>query len=230
MRHAMKYMFVPATALATAVVVLSGPSPTAGVEAGQAGGAAKKPDPVVVTNDATKSVPVSVQGTPTVAISGEPTVNISGTPTVNANVSGSVGITGTPTVSVTGLTAIQDLTDGTKEAFSMNAFPSILAGEFNDLEIASPPVPPGKRFVIEHVTVQMNVGSGAIASISVAGAASGNTWFHTLVLRSLNPFASQTVKFYSDGGWDVSCSITRSPNTENASGHCMFSGYLVNRP
>ena len=237
-RHALRNMFVSATALATAVVLLSSPWAMAGVEAGQSGSDSKKPAPgaapVVVTNDATHSVPVTLEGTPTVTLSGTPTVTIagtpivalSGTPTVNANVSGNVGLTGTPAVTVSGVLTIQDLTDGMKELFSMQGSAGMADGEFNKLVFASPPVPAGKRFVIEHVSSEMLLSSGT-GSLNIA--ASGS-WYHDLALRSPQPFVSQMVKFYVDGGQNLSCGYGRTSSVGGVGGFCSFSGYLVNLP
>jgi hypothetical protein len=97
-------------------------------------------------------------------------------------------------------------------------------------------VPPGKRLVIEYVTMLGESGSGKMAawiSTTVAGVSAQ----HYLVLTEQGPLygvpafaASQPMRVYADPGTEVTGFVIRSDTTGTADGNISVSGYLVDVP
>ncbi len=124
--------------------------------AGLAGPAlADKPvDPVLVTNDASKPVPVVQQGPVSVSVLGTPAVSIAGTPAVSIAGTPAVSITGTPTVSLApGGTVSVANQPAVPQPFQIWTGVRVDPGDTEDCQPIAPPA--GRLLTLQHVTFEI---------------------------------------------------------------------------
>ena len=104
-------------------------------------------------------------------------------------------------------------------------------------------IPPGKRFVFEHVSAFLGVPDGQKVIFSVAGRVDSNLLRHSLVAEEQGVFpqvlglgakavfvASQPLRFYADPGTEIHMEVARTNNTGTAAGEMNVSGHLVDIP
>lgn len=187
-------------------------------------------------------VAVRVDGTPTVALSGTPTVGLAPGSEVGLAPGSSVDIRGTVPVTLVSTPLKPLSTCSTCE--TDNAVRSGVDIAFNSGESFKSgvlfTVPPGRRLVIEFVTVDGSTPHNQRAEVSIVIKVNGNFLNYSLQLNRedhQSPFGqrtsfenSQLVRIYADGGTDVLCSMTRTDSSGSAFVQFRMSGYLVDMP
>jgi hypothetical protein len=168
-------------------------------------------------------------------------VNVVNSPTVQSQQSGAwnVGITGTPTVNVESTTAnpvwVRDVNDA-RQPYLSQTFADFTAGAATASGTFSV-VPPGKRLVVEHVSVYGGIPAGQKLFALITRENNTN---HAVVLHPQANFpafggsdqfvASEEMKLYFDAGTTPGAFANR--NSTIGSGSLIFaiSGYLVDMP
>jgi len=200
-------------AILTVSLALSAPGTSRG-QGGGGGGASSKD--VLVVNATSQPVPVSVQGTASIAGS----LTLSGTPNVH--------VVSLPAVSLAGNPALQPWQNG----FSLD----MASGETSKLVIF-PALPPGKRLVLEFGSAELTVIKGQLPSVQITGTLEGvGSATHVLDVTNIGEHAplqdrwrgSHMIKMYLDNGF---IRVTRSGSSANVFfGSASLTGYLVDLP
>jgi hypothetical protein len=164
---------------------------------------------------------VNVVNTPNVVVANVPTVTVGNTPTVN--------IGNSPVVTLGGPLQLAPVVPFTTQAIASFGSGNTLAQTGN---IA---VPPGKRFVVEHVSLEAGVPTGqqAFAALSVNGNLFMVVLSHQLSAAGFDVLtASQPMKLYVDSGSTFHGFVNRSSSIGGDGSNEIFtlSGYLVDLP
>jgi len=179
---------------------------------------------VVVTNTTANPVPVAVQGTANIAgsvsVSNTPSVNVANSPTVQLNNSASNPL------------SVRDVDNPAEHAYQTTILLTF-GSHPNDCS-AFPPVPVGKRLVIEYVSAFIRDGqwiSRANLITQMNGSEASYELFPQLTnprLLSDSPLAvAQQLRAYAEGNYSI-C-FERNPSGP-PSGRATVSGYLVDMP
>ncbi|HLF93138.1 MAG TPA: hypothetical protein VJB14_06740 [Planctomycetota bacterium] len=111
--------------------------------------------------------------------------------------------------------------------------PIVYRGEELEAHLSFP-VPVGKRFVIETVSVRATLGSGARSTVMFTATAGGASATHVVPLEFQGPFPNQgdvlagarSLRVYADGGTVVYFRVDRSAARESDTGFITISGNL----
>ncbi|MGB7068150.1 MAG: hypothetical protein WBD22_01530 [Pyrinomonadaceae bacterium] len=168
-------------------------------------------------------------------------VNVVNTPTVQAQQSGSwtVDLDGTPTVNVGSSTAdpvwVRDVNDA-RQPYLSQTFADFAAGSPTASGNFST-VPPGKRLVVEHVSVYGGIPAGQKLFALITRENNTN---HAVVLHPQANFpafggsdqfvASEEMKLYFDAGATPGAFANRNSTTGGGNLIFAISGYLVDVP
>lgn len=172
---------------------------------------------VLVVNTPSQPVPVSLTGTPTLNVG-----NFPATQTVTGSVS--VGNTSADPV------AIVDVNGDAAQPFNVESRFTISDTATGEISPCYS-VPPGKRLVLEQVSVEVTLGDGV--SVSVAQVQNrGNGFMNVLMQDAGGPFwqGIEYGRFYAEAGAVLDCVLFKSATGAESDGRFSLTGYLVDVP
>jgi hypothetical protein len=197
--------------------------------------------PVLVTNGSGQPVPTAAQGTTNVA----GTVNVGNTPSVNVANTPSVDIANSPTVTVApgatvGVTSPLDGQGNPAPLAVLDAvqpYEDMCVFAFFGLDVGScnfQTIPPGKQLVTQQFDATVGVETGLKPFGVIFRAVQVDHTFVTTFLLSSGGFdsfaASQETRLYTPQNQTPICSVALTDVSQQGSGQCNLSGFLVDVP